>query len=256
VSVLAGKRIVVTRPRDKAEELCQDLEARGAVPILLPTIGIEPIEDNARLDTAIAQIANYDWIIFTSANGVVAFWQRLVKAGISAAALDTLSIAAIGPATASALRARGFKVRCIPDEFVAERIIERMGTVSGKRILLPRADIARKTVVKDLETQGALVDDIAVYRTVCADADPSALADVRAGVDVVTFTSSSTVKNFHAMFGGPPDGALIACIGPITARTASELGYPVDVLSEDYTTEGLLRALETHYTAQPIRQLT
>lgn len=256
MSALSGKRIVVTRPRDKAEELCQDLEACGALPILLPTIGIEPIEDNARLDTAIAQISNYDWIIFTSANGVVSFWQRLVKAGISSASLDSLSIAAIGPATASALRARGFNVCCIPDEFVAERIIESMGSVSGKRILLPRADIARKSVVKDLETQGALVDDIAVYRTVAASADPSALAEVRRGVDVVTFTSSSSVKNFHAMFGGPPGGAVIACIGPITARTASELGYRVDVLAEDYTTAGLIHALEAHFNGQPQKQLT
>jgi uroporphyrinogen-III synthase len=252
VSSLAGKRIVITRPRDKAEELCQDLEARGAVPILLPTIGIEPIEDNARLDRAIAEIVSYDWIIFTSANGVVAFWQRLLKAGISSAALDTLSIAAIGPATASALRARGFNVRCIPDEFVAERIIERVGTVSGKRILLPRADIARKSVVKELEALGALVDDIAVYRTVPANADPAALAEVRAGVDVITFTSSSTVRNFHGMFGGAPEGALIACIGPITARTAAELGYNVDVMSEDYTTESLLRALEAHFASPTI----
>ncbi len=252
MSSLAGKRIVITRPRDKAQELCQDLEARGALPILLPTIGIEPIEDNARLDRAIAEITTYDWIIFTSANGVVAFWQRLVKAGITSASLDTLSIAAIGPATASSLRARGFKVRCMPEEFVAERILGTIGDVRGKRILLPRADIARKAVVKELEAAGALVDDIAVYRTVPANLDAAALAEVRTGVDVVTFTSSSTVKNFHGMFGGAPAGALIACIGPITARTATELGYHVDVLSEDYTTDGLIRALEAHFTAQPI----
>jgi uroporphyrinogen-III synthase len=252
VSSLARKRIVITRPRDKAEELCQDLEARGAVPILLPTIGIEPIEDNARLDRAIAEITTYDWIIFTSANGVVAFWQRLVKAGVTAASLDTLSIAAIGPATASSLRARGFKVSCMPDEFVAERLLDKLGSVSGKRVLLPRADIARKAVVKDLENLGALVDDIAVYRTVPANLDAAALAEVRAGVDVVTFTSSSTVKNFHSMFGGSPGSALIACIGPITARTATELGYNVTVMSEDYTTDGLVRALEAHFGAQPI----
>src|SRR5438105_5710847 len=124
MSSLAGKRVVITRPREKSDAFSQDLQARGAVPILLPTVEIKPINDNVELDDAIEHIDRYDWAIFTSANGVVTFWQRLAAKGLSPVALKDVSIAAVGSATAKVLRARGFDVRFVPEEFVAERIIE------------------------------------------------------------------------------------------------------------------------------------
>ncbi len=251
---LAGKRILVTRPRAQAAELCDKLAALGATPIVFPTIEIAPLDNYTALDRAIRQLAQYQWLIFTSVNGVKAFWDRLdvVGAGIT----PMMRVAAIGPATASALQAHDVTVTLIPDEYVAEAIIESIGTVRGQRILLPRADIAREALAVELRQRGAIVDEIAAYRTLPAQPDPNGLLELRRGVDVITFTSSSTVRNFVALVGQAsiPPQALIACIGPITANTARELGLRVDVQATDYTMDGLVAALVTHFekpTAAP-----
>ncbi len=247
---LANKRILVTRPRVQAAALCDKLSAQGAIPIVFPTIEITPLDDTTVLDQAIRQLAQYQWIIFTSVNGVKAFWDRLdaVGAGIT----PTLRVAAIGPATASALQAHDVAVTLIPDEYVAEAIIESIGGVQGQRILLPRADIAREALAVELQKRGALVDEIAAYHTLPAQPDPNGLLEFRSGVDVITFTSSSTVQNFIALVGrnSIPPHAIIACIGPITAGTARELGLRVDVQAADYTMDGLVAALIAHFEMQ------
>ena len=240
---LAGKRILVTRPRAQAADLSEKLAALGAEPVVFPTIDIAALDDYSALDRAIAQLETYQWIIFTSVNGVAAFWQRLAHAKKTGQTLNDIQIAAIGPATARALNEVGVRAEFVPDEYVAERILDGMGDVAGQRILLPRADIAREALAIELERRGAIVDEIAAYRTLPAAPDPRGLSELRCGVDVITFTSSSTVRNFVALVGNETFGAAIACIGPITAQTAREAGLRVDVTASEYTTDGLVAAL-------------
>lgn len=248
---LAGKRILVTRPRAQAEYLCDRLAAFGAVPIVFPTIEIAPLEDTTALDRAVRDLAQYQWIIFTSVNGVKAFWERLTAVGAGLAPAQ--HIAAIGPATARALNAHGVTVTLIPDEYIAEAIVENIGAVQGQRILLPRADIAREALAVELQKRGAIVDEIAAYRTLPAAPDPMGLAELQRGVDVITFTSSSTVRNFVALVGRDslPPSTRVACIGPITANTARELGLRVDILASEYTMAGLVSALTEYFAAKP-----
>jgi len=247
---LAGLRVVVTRPEDQAEELCDRLRALGAEPLLFPTIAIVPSEVGGPLDQAIAQLPDYDWIIFTSVNGVEHFWARLVEVRPSSAGdgEGELSIrgkvAAIGPATADALRQRGAPVHLMPAEYRAEAILDEIDDVAGQRILLPRADIARPALADGLRATGARVDDVRAYRTVRGKPPSAAFDALRAGVDVVTFTSSSTVRNFVSLTEGLDFGdPLIACIGPVTAATAHELGLHVDLVAGTYTIDGLLESL-------------
>ena len=251
---LENKRILVTRPRAQAAELCDKLVAQGALPIVFPTIEIAPLDDYTALDRAIRHLAQYQWIIFTSVNGVKAFWDRLdvIGGGIT----PTMRVAAIGPATASALQAHDVTVTLIPDEYVAEAIIESIGAVQGQRILLPRADIARETLAVELQQRGALVDEIAAYRTLPAQPDPNGLIELRRGVDVITFTSASTVRNFVALVGRAsiPPQAFIACIGPITANTAREFDLRVDIQATDYTTDGLVAALVKHFAETAVEK--
>jgi uroporphyrinogen-III synthase len=244
---LSGKRILVTRPRAQAADLCHKLAALGAEPIQFPTIEIAPLDDCAALDQAIAQLADYQWIIFTSINGVSAFWQRLEVTGKLSNALGGIRVAAIGPATARALEKRGIVAEFIPDEYVAEAIVAGIGNVRGQRILLPRADIAREALAVELERRGARVQEIAAYRTLPAVPDPQGLAELRRGVDVITFTSSSTARNFVALVGRKTLGAAVACIGPVTAQTVRELGLPVNVMATEYTMDGLVAALAQYF---------
>lgn len=245
---LAGKRIVVTRPRAQADSLCEQLAAHGATVIRFPTIEITPLEDYALLDAAMQRLTTYDWLIFTSVNGVRAFWERL-------SLLPTPpplphQIAAIGPATAKALAERGVTVMRLPEEYVAESLLESLGQVQGQRILLPRAEVARELLTVALTARGAMVDEIPAYRTLPAQPDPSGLAELKRGVDIVTFTSSSTVTNFLTLTNHLPSAishSLTACIGPITAQTARAAGLPVHIVATEYTTAGLVNALVQHY---------
>ncbi len=245
---LTGKRIVVTRPRAQASSLCGKIAALGAEPILFPTIEIAPMDDYAALDNAIRLLSQYRWIIFTSVNGVAAFWNRLDLAGLKD--LPRLSkVAAIGPATAQALASHGVQAHLIPDEYVAEAILEKIGDVAGQWILLPRAELAREALAVELAHRGAIVHEIAAYRTLPAAPDPNGLAQLRRGVDALTFTSSSTVRNFIELtrnYSLPQ--SIIACIGPITAQTARDLGLPVNVMAAEYTTDGLIAALAEYFS--------
>ena len=244
------KRIVVTRPQAQAASFCRKLVEAGAIPVRFPTIRITPMPDTRRLDAALRRLRDYDWIIFTSVNGVAYCWDRLAE--IAAMRVPaSLRVAAIGPATAQALREREVEPDYVPAEYVAERIAEGLGDVAGQAILLPRAEAARKTLATLLADQGARVDEIPVYRTLPEAPPPEAFATLKAGVDVLTFTSSSTVRHYAALVADrTPQGteeALVACIGPITAETAHSLGYEVATVAEEYTTDGLIRALEHHF---------
>jgi len=247
-----GKRILVTRPRAQAAELADKLIACSAVPILFPTIEIAPLEDYTALDNAIRLISQYRWLIFTSVNGVAAFWSRLRAASVDERSLAETRIAAIGPATAKAVAHHGHLASLIPDEYIAEAIVPSLGEVRGHWILLPRAEIAREALVVELERQGAVVHEIAAYRTLPAVPNPNGFIELKRGVDAITFTSSSTVRNFIELINNYPVNllnplTLIACIGPITTQTAHELGLRVDVVAREYTTHGLVTALLDYY---------
>lgn len=227
---LSGRKIVITRPRSDAERLAKRLAALGAVPIIVPAIQIE-FGDPGPLDQALAQIQRYHWVIFTSRNGVEAVFRRV-------ASIAGPRIAAVGPATATELEAHGVHPDLVPAVHVGEALLEALGDVRGQRMLLPRADIARQVLPDGLRARGAIVDDIVAYRTMAAGEPRPDLA----GVDAVTFTSSSSVRGF--LDGGPvPAGARVVCIGPVTAATARELGLDVTEVAGDYTEDGLVAAL-------------
>ncbi len=203
-------------------------------------------------------------MIFTSVNGVAAFWQALEAAGKDSAAFAGVRVAAIGPATAQALRERGVAPDFVPEEYIAEAILPGLGEVSGRRILLPRADIARKALLDALQQQGALAEELAVYRTIPAQPDPQAFQALEQGVDIATFTSASTVRSFFSIvgerFGDEAanrllKNALIACIGPITAEAARERGLAVGIIAEEYTVDGLVDALLKYEETHPVRNI-
>jgi uroporphyrinogen-III synthase len=264
VQSLQGKRIAITRAEEQSAGLLEQLEALGATSIVCPAIAIAPPADFALLDAAIARLAEYDWLIVTSANGVRALLDRMATLGRSGAALAHLSIGAIGPATAEALAEHGLRASFMPSAYVAESILAEIGPMDGQRILLPRADIARATLVVGLRAMGAIVDEIAAYRTVPGSGARLLAEHLRArALDAITFTSSSTVRYLldgleQAGIGRDEARSLIqttavVCIGPITAATASEQGLRVDAIAREYTAEGLVAAL-AEWFAQPISQ--
>jgi len=244
---LFGKRVLVTRARPQASALSQLLRDLGAEPVEFPTIAIAPPSDWSGLDQAIDQLATYNWVIFTSANGVQAMVERLRALGSDLRLLGGARVAAIGPATADALRAYGVRVDFVPAVYVAEEIAAGIGDVRGERILLPRADRARPALAENLREKGALVDEVVAYHTTAAPSGDlrAILADGK--IDIVTFTSSSTVNNLADALGQLPgealSGMLVACIGPVTARTAQELGLGVDVVAREHTVQGLVDAI-------------
>jgi hydroxymethylbilane synthase len=250
---LQGRRIVVTRAKHQAKALADPLSELGATTLLMPAIRIAPAEDLAPLDHAIRSLGEYDWVILTSANAVEIVWDRLAANDLSSSIFDHVRIAAVGSSTAKALTKRGVEPTFVPEEFVGESIANGIGDVRGQRVLLARARIARDTLPKMLEEHGAKVEDIPVYDTLPVDFDDHQLAELKKGIDVITFTSGSTVRNFLAAIRAHTpaielsDRTLIACIGPVTARAARELGLRVDVVPTEYTTDGLVHSLVQHF---------
>ncbi len=251
---LQGKRIVVTRAMDQAGGLLERLRALGAEPIACPAIAIAPPDDFAPLDAAIARLADYDWLIVTSANGVRALVGRMAELGQQLTPLRQLRIGAIGPATAEVLAEHGLAPGFVPTAYVAEAILAEIGDVAGQRILLPRADIAREALAVGLRAKGAIVDEVAAYRTIPGSGARTLAGLLRAhAVDAITFTSSSTVRytleGLQAAGLGRPEartlleGVAVVCIGPVTAATARAEGLHVDTIARTYTTDGLVEAL-------------
>ncbi len=246
---LFGRRVLVTRSREQASALSQRLRELGAEPLEYPAIEIAPPKDMTPLDEAIARLPTYDWLIFTSANGVRALVDRMSEKGMDIRALGGPKIAAVGPATAQALQGYGLRVDYMPQVYTTEEIAAGLGDVAGERILLPRAERAPKQLAQALRGKGAVVDEVAAYRTLAVGAPDELKALLEDGqIDIVTFTSSSTVRNLVRMLDGDIEclrRSIVACIGPVTARTAQELGLRVDVVARQHTIAGLVEAIVT-----------
>jgi uroporphyrinogen III methyltransferase / synthase len=255
---LAGRRIVVTRSRAQARLFREWLEADGAEVVEVPVIRISPPDDHGPVDAAIDRLAQYDWVVFTSQNAVAAFLDRALARAAGTADFQRLRIAAIGPATAHALRARGLRPSLEPQRFVAEALVEAFaaevaagaagGDLRGTRILLPRAAEARSVLPDGLKALGADVDIVPVYRVEGErDHDPEVWRRLSGGADAVTFTSPSTVRNFVELLGAETSRlvghALVACIGPVTAEAARSCGLRVGLVADTYTVRGLVDAL-------------
>ena len=260
---LFGRRVVVTRARAQAGELSAQLEGLGAQVREFPTIEVKPPGDFGPLDGAILSLDYFDWLVFTSVNGVEAFVDRLRHHGLDLRAVPRgAKVAAIGPATAEALGAVGLRVDVMPQEFRAEALIEAIedDSLSGKRILIPRAKVAREILPDKLREAGAEVVVPPAYETVPSSEGGEALVrELEAGgIDCVTFTASSTVDNFVTAFGPEGSARLLAgtrvvCIGPVTADTARGHGLRVDAVAGEYTIPGLIGAVVDLFATEPVR---
>ncbi len=254
---LQGKKIAVTRAKEQSQDFLEALAAQGAEAINIPAITIAPASDTALFDEALANIHMYDWLIATSINGVEALAARMNSLGMSALP-PTLMIGAIGPATSAAFRKYHIEPAFVPDRYVAEGILAEIPPVLGKRIVLPRADIARDTLAAGLRDRGALVTEISAYQTVPGNGAHRLLQTLQDGVvDIITFTSSSTVRyllqGLHEQGIGQSHAIAllntmhVAVIGPITGRTAQEIGLNVAIEAQTYTTDGLIDAMIAFY---------
>ena len=252
---LLGQRIVVTRAREQASDLVRQLTEAGAECIQCPTITVAPPSDWSPLDTAIDTLDQFAWIVFTSVNGVEFFFQRLFSKGLDVRALGHMKTASIGPATAARLRSYGLASDIIPKSYRAESVVEAFGNmpINGAGILLPRAMEARSVLPEELTRLGAMVSEVTAYETHQVDDGGDALVSrLEAGtVDMVTFTSSSTVKNFHRLLPADRIETLmepvtVASIGPITSQTARDLGFKVAIEAQSYTIPGLVEVILDH----------
>ncbi len=256
---LFGKRIVVTRAREQASGFLQKLSSLGAECIQFPTIEIIPPDSWKPLDTAILSLESYQWLLFTSVNGVKYFLQRLHFSGRDVRDLKGIKIGAIGPKTADQWRQLGIIPDLIPDEYRAEAVVEafKKWDTEGVRILIPRAARAREILPEQLRKMGARVDVVDAYKTISPKGDTAGIRDMleKGTLHMVTFTSSSTVTNFVNMFGSEKQRLTdvwmkrvkVACIGPITADTARDRGFSVDLMPSDYTIEALTQAITNFY---------
>jgi uroporphyrinogen-III synthase len=263
---LAGVRILVGRARHQASALSVELKRLGAEIIEIPFIEIRRSRSYKPLDAALKSIVEYDWLILTSVNGVEALALRMKHLRISPRYFKHLRIAAIGPATREEIENLGLKVDVVPLRYIAESVVESLkGKVEGKCVLLARAKVARDVIPRELRKMGAQVEVVEAYETVVPASSRtrlrSIMKDPKRRPHVVTFTSSSTVKNFVALLGGrrrPPytwlEGIHFASIGPITSATLRELALPVHIEATEYTIPGLVAAIARHKSA-PMRRI-
>ncbi len=254
---LFGKRVLMTRAKEQAAELAVRLAGYGAEPVEAPTITIVPPLDWGPVDQAVSEIGTYDWIVFTSVNGVSRFMTRLLTYGLDSRCLAGRRLCCIGPRTAQELEKFGVRADVVPEEYQAEGVLATLNLqdVGKTRILIPRAEVARELLPEELRAAGAYVDVISVYRTLTPDQNSGGwrqeLMDHR--IHIATFTSSSTVRNFVAMLGGVEavkpllQSVTIACIGPITAKTAEEYGLTVSIMPSENTIPALVDAIAHHY---------
>lgn len=259
---LFGRRVLVTRPRAQAEGFVSALIDAGAVAIEVPAIAFEPPSDPAPLARCVEILGTYDAVAFTSANGVERLFDAMAERGLDARALGRAKVVAIGPATAEALKTRGIRPDAVPREHIGEALAESIaalfdGALTGRRVLVARAEVAREALPQRLREAGAEVEVVAVYRTVPAPVEAVAAlreALMQRAIDVVTFTSSSTVHSLCDALGGDAAellaGLQVCSIGPITSQAARERGLAVTIEATEYTAEGMLRALSDHFGAQ------
>ena len=243
-SPLHRKRIVITRSREQAASFAGKLTRLGAEPVVFPVIQFAALPPEP-LDSALAQFEQYDWIVFTSINAVEFFLRRVDELGLT---LKLPRVATVGSATAVALQTRRIPIDSMPEEFTGKALAAGLGDLSGQKVLLPRAKIGRPQIVELLREQGAFVDDIALYDTVTAVPTPDTLAQLQQGFDVITFTSPSSVRNFLEITNKTlPDGAVVACIGPVTAGEAGKNGLKVVITPSEYTIDGLIQAIIDYF---------
>jgi uroporphyrinogen III methyltransferase / synthase len=248
---LHGVSVLVPRTRHQASELSDRLRALGAEPVEAPTIAIAPTRDAEGLRLALAKVADgaYDWVAFTSANGVDAVWEQLEVLDLDARLFARIRLAVVGPGTGEALAARGLRADLVPKRYTTRGLAEALvaaGGLHGRRILLPRADIATPTLTRALAEAGWDTVEVEAYRTIRTRALPAAVAErLAAGrVDVLAFASSSTVRNFVDLLDGPVDPAMrVASIGPVTSDTCRELGLRVDAEADPHDLDGLVQAV-------------
>ena len=257
---LEGRTIVITRARAQAQRFAQLLEAAGARVLQAPTIVIEPPASWELLDAALGALDSFTWVVFTSANGVAMVDRRLSARGLAWAAIARKRVAAIGPATAEALAEHGVRVELVPAEYRAEALVEGLRRVvgPGDRVLLPRAKETRDVLVVELRRLGVAVTEVPAYQTRRIEDGVVRLREALASgsVDAVTFTSSSTARNFAEQFSADERSAwrgriAVASIGPITAATAAEYGLSTDVMPSEYTIPALARALADYFSRAP-----
>jgi uroporphyrinogen III methyltransferase/synthase len=251
---LFGKRILVTRAGSQAGSFEKLLNEHGALPVRFSSIEIKPLTANKKLDDALSSLDKYDWIAFTSVNGVEIFFSRLHDLGLDSRCLSGLKIGAIGPMTGRALQKMGITPDYLPAEFTGRGFVAglKKRQVARQRFLLPRADIADDEITQGLKKLGAAVDEIATYSTVRPRSNKTRLRELllKGGIDVVTFTSSSTVTNLLSGLSKAEIAGIqpkIACIGPKTARTAAAAGLKIDILAGEQTMPGLLAAMEDYF---------
>jgi uroporphyrinogen-III synthase len=261
-SSLSGIRLLVGRARHQAGALSAELKKLGAQVIEIPFIEIHKPKSFKPLDAALKTISTYDWLILTSVNGVEAMWDRISKLRLNNTLPTNILVAAIGPATKKAIEQRGMKVDVVPKEYVAESVAKSLKSkVKRKRVLLVRAKVARDVIPNELRKAGAHVDVVEAYETVVPESSRvrlrAALRDPRKRPQVVTFTSSSTVKNFVELLGLPKKsrhrdlaGIQMASIGPVTSATLLEQGLPVDIAAKEFTIPGLIAAIEAALAAR------
>jgi uroporphyrinogen-III synthase len=252
---LAGKRVLVTRAREQASQLAAALRATGAEPIEVPAIAIVPPHSYAHIDGALAELKNFDWLIFTSANAVRVFCERALYAGVHPAAAG-LQVAVIGPATAEAVIEAGMKVALVAPKFVAESLLEALRPlVGGENVLLVRAEVARDVLPSGLRAAGAEVTVADAYRNELPAGSVAKLNEIfntEALIPhAITFTSSSTARNAHALLLAagvivPPE-TVLASIGPVTSATMRELGFVPTTEAREATVSSLVEALENHF---------
>ena len=253
---LFGTRVLVTRPQGQAAELVDQLEAMGAEVVEAPMLRIEPPEDYAPLDDACANVGHFAWIVFSSTNAVDAFMQRLLRGAHDVRALGGVKLCCVGASTAERLAAFGLKADVVPHEYRAEALVQALspgGSLSGTRILLPHADIAREVIATELRKQDADVTEVVAYRTVATDAEREGDPDIyrmllERKLDVVTFTSPSAVRNLVNVLGAEPaadllQSTIVASIGPVTAEAATQCGIQTTVMPEKYTVAALVTAI-------------
>ncbi|MDP9023798.1 MAG: uroporphyrinogen-III C-methyltransferase [Candidatus Eremiobacteraeota bacterium] len=253
-TALFGKRVLITRPAHQAESFARALYARGVVPVLAPTIEIGPPDDVHAAHHAIDHLAEFGWVVFTSANGVDAFFERLASLESDARYLGKTRVAAIGAKTSERLLHYGVRANLVPRAFISEEIARALieATADGEHILIYRAQDARDVLPEMLVDAGRRATVIAAYKT-SFESDPR-FAEKVARADVLTFTSASTVRGFAHLLGGDEPAVqaaaakVVACIGPITAEAATEIGLRVDVVADVFTSDGLLDALQAHFS--------
>ena len=250
---LFGKKVLVTRSRTQASRLVGLLEDLGAETIEIPAIQVEPLDDYSELDDALSRLQTFGWVIFASTNAVESVFQRLQIQGKDSRAYGGTLIGAIGPATSSALANRGLKADFVPSRSISEAVVDELSKLewgdewSGTPVLIPTADIGRDALANGLTAMGARVERVTAYRTTSSQGMADQVREaIESGIDAITFTSSSTVRNLLDMLSrgnASLQGIPLICIGPTTAATAEGLGLKVDLVAQEHTVEGLVSAV-------------